>query len=90
MTLNDENSLVDGLTGSRRVYRVRAENDSALFQPLPKLLVFVVDCSASMERFNTFDRRLDRLLDCLVMLMEAFDGWEHKVWLKLNFIRFCF
>jgi hypothetical protein len=74
----DEHRLVDGLTGERNVYRVRAERDPGLFQPLPKVLIFVVDASASMERFNGYDKRLDRTLDCLVMIMEALDGWEQK------------
>jgi MoxR-like ATPase len=74
----DEQRLVDALTGERAVYRVRAEREPGLLQALPKVMIFCVDASASMERFNAHDGRLERTLDCLVMVMEALDGWEHK------------
>ena len=41
----DEQRLVDGLTGERDVYRRRVEREPGIEQPLPKCLVFVVDCS---------------------------------------------
>lgn len=39
---------------------------------------FVFDLSASMYRFNSHDRRLERSLEVALMLMESFRGFEHK------------
>jgi hypothetical protein len=41
-------------------------------------LRFVMDVSSSMARFNGSDRRLDRMCASTVMIMEAFQGLEHK------------
>jgi hypothetical protein len=37
-----------------------------------------MDCSGSMYYFNISDRRLDRLLETAVMIMESFHGYENK------------
>jgi von Willebrand factor A domain-containing protein 8 len=76
----DEAKLVDGAAGERAVFRRRGAADplSGAPQRLPKRLRFVVDLSSSMARFNGFDRRLDRLAACVIMIMEAFAGFEHK------------
>jgi hypothetical protein len=39
--------------------------------------MFVMDVSASMSNFNA-DRRLDRMCATAVLIMEAFQGLEHK------------
>lgn len=31
------------------------------------------------QRFNGYDQRLDRQLECVVMVMEAFDGFENRI-----------
>ena len=37
------------------------------------------DVSGSMYRFNGQDGRLDRQLEALLMVMEAFEGYEQKI-----------
>lgn len=39
----------------------------------PKRIKLVVDVSGSMYRFNGHDGRLDRTLESMLMVMEAFD-----------------
>ena len=47
-------------------------------QQLPKRIKFVLDISGSMYTYNRLDGRLTRVLQALIMLMEALDGFEHK------------
>lgn len=76
----DENKLVDGVTGEKLIYRRRGEPDKpmGLFQQKPKRLLFVVDVSASMVRFNGQDGRLDRMAQTIAMILEALHGREQK------------
>ncbi|KAJ3353547.1 von Willebrand factor A domain-containing protein 8 [Kappamyces sp. JEL0680] len=73
----DDTRLVEGLAGERSIYRLRGENDDT-FQQKPKRMFFVFDLSASMMRFNGHDGRMDRSIECALMLMEAFKGFEYK------------
>lgn len=68
----DDDKLVEGLSGERAIYRLRGENDDELFQTNPKRMFFAFDLSASMMRFNGHDGRMDRSLECALMIMEAF------------------
>ncbi|CAO3595524.1 unnamed protein product [Absidia cylindrospora] len=76
----DDTKIIEGLTGERSIYKKRGEDDPeiGLFQDKPKRMNFVFDLSASMFRFNTHDRRLERSMEVALMLMEAFRGFEHK------------
>ncbi|KAL1924595.1 uncharacterized protein VTP21DRAFT_4249 [Calcarisporiella thermophila] len=76
----DDTKLIEGLTGETSIYRRRGEDDPELgaFQEKPKRMYFCFDLSASMFRFTTHDRRLERSLQVALMLMEAFRGFEHK------------
>ena len=76
----DDNRLVDSVTGEKRVYRKRGTPDRkhGLYQGKPKRIVFAVDLSASMARMNNWDGRLDRMVMCIVMFMEALQGFSHK------------
>lgn len=77
----DDTKLIEGLTGEKNIYRRRSEKDPELGAPQqkPKRLKLVVDVSGSMYRFNGYDGRLDRQLEAVVMVMEAFQGFESKI-----------
>lgn len=70
-----------GLLGEKTVYRRRTEQEPELGAPQmkPKRLRVVVDVSGSMYRFNSYDGRLDRELEAVVLVMEAFQGFEDKI-----------
>lgn len=76
----DDSKLVDGIVGEKLIYRRRGQPDKkhGLLQAKPKRIVFAVDCSRSMARGNSWDQRLDRMTQAVVLLMEAIDGFEHK------------
>ena len=76
----DDTRLVEGVTGERAIYKHRGDKDPRDHgqQQRPKRLLFAMDVSASMYRFNGNDGRLDRLLESGVMIMEALVGFEHK------------
>eukprot|EP01134_Creolimax_fragrantissima_P008370 CFRG8370T1 len=76
----DDAKLLDGMMGEENIYKRRGEPDQqmGLHQAKPKRMAFVVDLSASMSRFNDWDKRLDRLADAVVMVMESLVGFEHK------------
>jgi hypothetical protein len=76
----DDNRLVDGITGEKSVYKSRGKQKPMEGSPQekPKRLRFVMDVSGSMARFNGTDRRLERLLQCTLMVMESLKGFEHK------------
>ena len=74
----DDARLVDGLTGDRHVFKRRVDPDQQQGaeeksggRPRVKRFHFLVDVSASMYRFNGSDGRLTRLLEAVLMLMEA-------------------
>ena len=48
-------------------------------QTKPKRLKLVVDVSGSMYRFNGHDGRLDREMEAVVMVMEAFHGFQNQI-----------
>ncbi|XP_023163601.1 von Willebrand factor A domain-containing protein 8 isoform X2 [Drosophila hydei] len=77
----DDTRLIEGITGEKNIYRRRTEanpwtNNS---NEKPNRLKLVVDVSGSMYRFNGYDGRLDRQLEAVVMIMEAFEGYEKKI-----------
>jgi hypothetical protein len=51
-------------------------------QQKPKLIKLLCDVSGSMYRFNGQDGRLDRQLETILMVMEAFEGYEQKIKVK--------
>jgi len=77
----DESKLLDGAAGEKLVFKRRADAADQFYDPnkpdaeKPKTrLYFALDVSGSMYRFNSTDGRLERLLECTMMLMEALDG----------------
>lgn len=75
----DDARIVDGLTGEKLVFKKRSDlNEKGRIDPrnhsgVPtvKKLSFVVDVSGSMYRFNGQDRRLERMLEAVLLLMEG-------------------
>ncbi|KAF1335695.1 Von willebrand factor a domain-containing protein 8, partial [Globisporangium splendens] len=77
----DDAKLVDGVTGERLVFKKRGVSDSpfqSMHQTKPKRMLFVMDVSGSMYRFNGQDQRLERVLETSLMIMESFAGFENK------------
>ncbi|XP_046400469.1 von Willebrand factor A domain-containing protein 8 [Ischnura elegans] len=76
----DDTKLIEGLTGEKTIYRRRAEKEPEMGAPQqkPKRLKIVVDVSGSMYRFNSYDARLDRIMEASILVMEAFEGYESK------------
>jgi hypothetical protein len=79
----DDGKLVDALTGDKHVFKRRAEREEsdpflATAPPKPRYLLFLVDVSGSMYRFNGVDGRLDRQLEVVALIMEAFAGQAHR------------
>lgn len=78
----DDSKLVEAITGEKNVYRRRGEDpnaENAFNMEKPKRLKLVVDVSGSMYRFNGVDKRLERELESILMVMEAFNGYENKI-----------
>ncbi|KNC26477.1 hypothetical protein FF38_08605 [Lucilia cuprina] len=77
----DDTRLIEGITGEKNIYRRRADANpwADHIQEKPNRLKLVVDVSGSMYRFNGYDGRLDRELEAVVMVMEAFEGYEKKI-----------
>ncbi|KAL1505421.1 hypothetical protein ABEB36_004993 [Hypothenemus hampei] len=77
----DDAKLIDGLLGDKTVFRRRAEQEPEPGTPQVKSKFFriLVDVSGSMYRFNGYDGRLDRELEAVVLVMEAFEGFEDKI-----------
>ena len=75
----DDTRLVDGLTGDKHVFKRRGDPSSnsqtisttSNTAPHKKRLHFVVDVSGSMFRFNGQDRRLERLLEAVLLVLES-------------------
>ncbi|OZJ04703.1 hypothetical protein BZG36_02531 [Bifiguratus adelaidae] len=75
----DDTRIIEGITGERAIYKKRGDDDEiGMFQQKPKRMYFVFDLSASMYRFNTHDRRLERSMEVALMIMESFKGFEYK------------
>ena len=77
----DEGKLVEGMTGEKAIFKKRGE---ATDQPSPlagkkKRIVFCMDCSASMFRFNSVDHRLDRSVEAAIMITESFKGTDDRI-----------
>ncbi|KAH1005033.1 hypothetical protein HUJ04_006106 [Dendroctonus ponderosae] len=72
---------IPGLLGEKTIYKRRSEQDPEIGSPQvkPKYLRVLVDVSGSMYRFNGYDGRLDRELEAVVLVMEAFEGFEDKI-----------
>jgi von Willebrand factor A domain-containing protein 8 len=71
----DDSRLVDALAGEKDVFKRRGKatenNPNSAQGTEPMAIKLVVDVSASMYRFNGHDRRLQRLLEATLMIMEA-------------------
>nr|XP_034959302.1 von Willebrand factor A domain-containing protein 8 isoform X1 [Zootoca vivipara] len=76
----DDAKIIDSLTGEKAIYKRRGDLDPQLGSPQqkPKRLRLVVDVSGSMYRFNGVDRRLERSMEAVCMVMEAFENYEQK------------
>ncbi|XP_019792046.2 von Willebrand factor A domain-containing protein 8 isoform X1 [Tursiops truncatus] len=76
----DDAKIIDGLTGEKAIYKRRGELEPQLGSPQqkPKRLRLVVDVSGSMYRFNGVDGRLERSMEAVCMVMEAFESYEEK------------
>ncbi|XP_023392124.1 von Willebrand factor A domain-containing protein 8 [Pteropus vampyrus] len=76
----DDAKIIDGLTGEKAIYKRRGELEPQLgsVQQKPKRLRLVVDVSGSMYRFNGVDGRLERSMEAVCMVMEAFENYEEK------------
>ncbi|RLN94302.1 hypothetical protein BBJ28_00003843 [Nothophytophthora sp. Chile5] len=81
----DDGKLVDGVAGERLVFKRRGVSDSPFQGPAghqqqePKRMLFVMDVSGSMYRFNGQDARLERMLETSLMIMESFAGFEKEL-----------
>ncbi|XP_030747712.1 von Willebrand factor A domain-containing protein 8 [Sitophilus oryzae] len=77
----DDVKLIDGLLGEKTIYRKRSEKEPEIGAPQikPKYFRVVVDVSGSMYRFNGYDGRLDRELEAVVLVLEAFEGFQDKI-----------
>ncbi|XP_032258825.1 von Willebrand factor A domain-containing protein 8 isoform X3 [Phoca vitulina] len=76
----DDAKIIDGLTGEKAIYKRRGDLEPQLGSPQqkPKRLRLVVDVSGSMYRFNGVDGRLERSMEAVCMVMEAFENYEEK------------
>ena len=77
----DDSKLIEGIAGEKHIYKRRGTIDPSLGNHIltkPKRLRFVVDCSGSMYRFNSYDERLNRCLQATALVMESFDGMKDK------------
>jgi len=83
----DDAKVVDMFTGSRSVFKRRADAPPPdLASPAgarPERVTLLLDCSASMYRFDGEDGRLHRQLEAAVMVMEAAAGLEHRWALRI-------
>ncbi|XP_066093875.1 von Willebrand factor A domain-containing protein 8 isoform X2 [Saccopteryx bilineata] len=87
----DDAKIIDGLTGEKAIYKRRGELDPQLGSPQqkPKRLRLVVDVSGSMYRFNGVDGRLERSMEAVCMVMEAFENYEEKFKTMHAHAQFC-
>ena len=73
----DDGKIVDSLAGERLVFKRRGydqnnlEDGSIGDQFKKRKVQFVMDVSGSMMRFNGYDRRLERMLESTLMILEA-------------------
>lgn len=77
----DEGKVIEAITGETGIYKRRSKKEDVrgfFMQKKPKILRFLVDVSGSMYRFNGTDKRLTRMMELAVLLMESLDGFDHK------------
>ena len=71
----DDSRIVDAIAGERDVFKRRGVAEEAPNRTFDEdesmFITLVVDVSASMYRFNSYDGRLERLLEATLMIMEA-------------------
>eukprot|EP00760_Papus_ankaliazontas_P017911 PhM_4_TR17397/c0_g1_i1/m.85845 len=76
----DDSKIVDGLTGEKGIFKRRADSpDSGFNKNKKKKMMFVLDASASMYRFNSYDGRLDREVETAILLMESLNGFDDTI-----------
>ncbi|XP_053609608.1 von Willebrand factor A domain-containing protein 8 [Plodia interpunctella] len=77
----DDANIIEGLAGERSIYRRRRELEPPPDAPPdePKRLRLVLDVSGSMYRFNSYDGRLERSMEAVVLLTEALKGYETRI-----------
>ncbi|KAL4703226.1 hypothetical protein ACJJTC_012985 [Scirpophaga incertulas] len=77
----DDGKIIEGLTGERAIYRRRTSQEPPPGAPpeAPKRLRLVLDVSGSMYRFNSYDGRLERSMEAVVLLTEALKGYETRI-----------
>ncbi|XP_063891843.1 von Willebrand factor A domain-containing protein 8 [Helicoverpa armigera] len=77
----DDGKIIEGLAGERSIYRRRTDQEPPPGAPpeKPKRLRLVVDVSGSMYRFNSYDGRLERSMEAVVLLTEALKGYEARI-----------
>ncbi|CAH0715327.1 unnamed protein product, partial [Brenthis ino] len=77
----DDGKIIEGLTGERSIYRRRTEQEPPPGAPpdKPKRLRLVLDVSGSMYRFNSYDGRLERSMEAVVLITEALRGYEARI-----------
>lgn len=71
----DDSRIVDAIAGEKDVFKRRGMAEEVPNQSFDEdenmFITLVVDVSASMYRFNSYDGRLERLLEATLMIMEA-------------------
>lgn len=71
----DDSRIVEAIAGEKDVFKRRGIAEESPNQGLDEdekmFITLVVDVSASMYRFNSYDGRLERLLEATLMIMEA-------------------
>jgi hypothetical protein len=76
----DDSRIVDAIAGEKDVFKRRGFADEfphhSFEEEETMSVTLVVDVSASMYRFNSYDGRLERLLEATLMIMEALGGDE--------------
>ena len=82
----DDSKLVDSISGDRNVFVRRGEEEREVGAPdsESKLMRLLVDVSGSMYRFNSIDGRMERSMEAVLMVLEAFKGFEEKVQLEIT------
>ena len=82
----DDNKLVDSISGEKNVFVRRGEEEKEVGAPdsEAKQMRLVVDVSGSMYRFNSIDARMERSMEAVLMVLEAFKGFEEKVQLEIT------
>ncbi len=81
----DESRLVDALAGDRRFFKRLTKAKQTLTKGTGKVyLRFCFDCSGSIYRFNSLDQRLERELECLILLMEGFENAGDRVSISIT------